>query len=94
MKKYNEKFKKEVKNNKDKENVIWTIFTINMLTESRHSEKQWKSFLKYVSFNLQTIVLLIVHNVFFDVTNSVKIKNSLKMIWNCIQKVNLKHIKK
>jgi hypothetical protein len=62
--------------------------------ESRHSERQWKSFSKYVDFSLQTIVLLIVHNVFFDVTNSVKNQNSLKIIWNHVQKVNLKHIKK
>jgi hypothetical protein len=44
MKKYNEKFEKEVKNNKDKENVIKLFFTIDMLTKSRHSERQWKSF--------------------------------------------------
>jgi hypothetical protein len=39
MKKYNEKFKKEVKNNEDKK-VIKLFFTINILTKSRCSERQ------------------------------------------------------
>jgi hypothetical protein len=34
--------------------------------------KTVKSFLKYVDFSLQTIVLLVVYDVFLDVTNSVK----------------------
>ncbi len=70
MKKYNKKFKKEVKNNE--ENVIKLFSIIDIFMKSWHSEKQWKSFSKYVEFrfNLQTIALLIVYNVFFDVTNS------------------------
>jgi len=74
MKKYNEKFEKEVKNKENKENVIKLFSMIDILTKSWHSKRQWKSFLKYVEFkfNLQTIVLLTVHDVFLDVTNSMK----------------------
>jgi len=53
--------------------------------KSWHSERQWKLLLKYIEykFDLQTIVLLTVHNVFFNVTNSAKnqklTKNDLKL---------------
>ena len=83
MKKYNKKFEKKVKNNK--ENVTELLFTINIFMKSWHSKRQWKSLSKYVEFefSLQTIALLTIHDVFFDVTNSVKnqklTENDLKL---------------
>jgi len=74
VKKYNEKFEKEVKNKENKENITELFFIIDILMKSWHLKRKWKSLLKYVEFefNFQTIVLSAIHDVFFDVTNSVK----------------------
>ncbi len=85
MKKYDEVFEKEVKNEDEEKNIteLFSTIDISLNLNSRHSERQWNSFSKFVDSNIQAIALLTVYNVFLDVRTSAEIwkitENNLKL---------------